>query len=422
MESIERVPSVRVQPQGLAPLLMLGLIASAGMFSANIMPVLVSALREGLGYSARDAGLVGAADIYGAALGCAAAAVLVRRLPWRPTVAVMLAALIVCDGVSPVCRSFALLLPLRFLHGLFGGLSVGMGFAVIARTPAPDRGFGVLMLLQFWLAGLAVMILPNLAARFGPGVPFLALALLGLAALLALPLIPEYAQSTGSVIPRTNEAPRLPLLLALFSLFLFQLTKMSLYSYLLGFGRALGHSVVFLSTVVGAAAWLGSLGALAVVALGLRFGRSRPLAAAVALATAAYLAFLIAGATAAVFAAAEIGVAVVWAFVAPYLFGMCSAFDAHGRTAAWSSFFSKLGMASGPALGGLVLAETHYGRLLWLAIAGIIGSGLCAAWPALLLDRQARAGSEQKRGRGDEEPGGGSTGSAGAGDFTAQLR
>lgn len=380
----------RLRARGLGPLLLLGLIATAGMFSANIMPVLVAALREGLGFSARQAGLVGAADVYGSAIGCAVAALLIRRLPWRAAAAAMLLLLVLIDALSPACRGFGLLLGLRLVHGLAGGISVGIGFSVIGRTPAPDRGFGVLMVLQFWLAGLAVMVLPRLAERLGPGVPFFGLALLGLLAVLALPLLPDYAAAPAAAsAARSGAAPGAPLLLALGGLFLFQLTKMSLYSYLFGYGHALGLSTRFLSAVIGTSAWLGALGSLAVVLLGLRHGRSRPLAAMVLLAVAAYSAFLLGGGIAAVFALAEIGMAMVWAFVAPYLFGLCAAFDTGGRMAAWSSFASKLGMASGPALGGLVLAETHYERLLWLAIAGIIASGLCVAWPARLLDRRA---------------------------------
>jgi len=208
-------------------------------------------------------------------------------------------------------------------------------------------------------------------------------------ALILLPLVPDYPeQPTPPLAQRRRARWNAPLLLGLLGLFLFQATKMSLYSYLFGFGRSLQLSTGFLSAVVGAAAWLGSLGCLAVVTLGLRYGRFRPLCVTIVLAVAAYLAFLLCQGIPVLFAAAEITVAMVWAFVAPYLFGMCSSFDGQGRMAAWSSFFSKLGMATGPALGGVVLAETHYERLLWLAIAGIIGSGLCVAWPALLLDRQ----------------------------------
>lgn len=382
----------KAKPDGLAALVMLAFIATAGMFSANIMPVLVSALRGGLGYSARDAGLVGAADVYGAAFGCALAALLIKRLPWRVTVLATLAAMIAIDGLSVFCTSFDVLLPLRLAHGLVGGISVGIGFSVIGRTPAPHRAFGVLMFLQFWLAGLAVMLLPRLVESSGPGAVFLGLAAIAVLALILLPLVPEYAEGTMTVVaaPR-GIALSAPLLLAFLSLFLFQATKMSLYSYLLGFGHSLDLSTGFLSTVIGASAWLGSLGSVAVVAVGLRYGRVRPLAFMITLAVVAYLAFLFFGSIPPVFAVAEILVAVIWAFVAPYLFALCAAFDSKGQMAAWSSFFSKLGMATGPALGGFVLSETHYERLIWLAIAGIVGSGTCIAWPALLLDRQAAA-------------------------------
>jgi predicted MFS family arabinose efflux permease len=385
--SIEEIPAA-TRFEELAALVVLGVIATAGMFSANIMPVLVSALREGLHYSSRDAGLIGAADVYGAAFGCALAALLIRKMPWRVTAAAMLAAMIVLDGLSTQLGDFRNLLPLRLLHGLIGGVSVGIGFSVIGRTPSPDRGFGVLMLIQFWLAGSAVMLLPRLAAQMGPSAVFLALAGLSLLALVLLPLVPDYPERPAPALaPSAGARWNAPLLLGLLGLFLFQATKMSLYAYLFGFGRSLQLSTAFLSTVIGASAWLGSLGSLAVVALGLRYGRLRPLIVTIALAIAAYLSFLLCDGNPILFGMAEIGMAVVWAFVAPYLFGLCSAFDGEGRMAAWSSFFSKLGMATGPALGGVVLAETHYERLLYLAIAGIIGSGLCVARPARLLDR-----------------------------------
>jgi len=181
---------------------------------------------------------------------------------------------------------------------------------------------------------------------------FLGLSAIALLALMVLPMVPYYAEASA------------PLLLALLRLFPFQATKMSLYSYLFGLGRSLDISTGFLSTVVGASAWHGCLRLVAVVAIGLRYGRDRPLAAMVAAAVIAYMAVLFFGEICAVFAIAEIIVAMIWAFVAPHLFGMCSAFDSKGQMGAWSSFFSKLGTATGPVIGGIVLSETHYERLI----------------------------------------------------------
>lgn len=385
----------RPRPGSYAALLMLGLIGSAGMFVANVLPVLIAALREGLAYPARDAGFIGAADVYGTALGGAVAALLVRRLPWWPAIAAALLALIALDLLSCFVSGFGPLCALRLAHGLVGGLSVGLGFSVIARTPDPDRAFGMLILVQFGLAGLCVMILPRLIAPLGAAAAFLGLAAVSLLALLALARVPEYAPIRGRDAPAgTTPDARLrlslPLLLALLSLFLFQAAKTGLYSYIFGLGRALQLGEGFLSAVLGIAAWAGSAGALLVAVVGLKYGRLRPLALAISLTLVAYLALLRLGSWPAVFAASEMVAVIAWAFIAPYLFGLCAAFDGEGRAAAWSSFFSKSGMATGPALGGLLLAETHYERLIWLAVAGLLCCALSAAWPAWRLERTAK--------------------------------
>ncbi|MGH8445261.1 MAG: MFS transporter, partial [Solimonas sp.] len=316
------------RPEGYAALLMLGLIGSAGMFVANILPVLIAALREGLAYSARDAGFVGAANVYGTAIGGAVGALLMRRLPWRRTIAAALLALLALDLLSCFVPGFAALCALRFAHGLIGGLSVGFAFGVIGRTPDPDRAFGMLILVQFGLAGLCVMILPRLIAPFGAGAAYLGLAAISMLALLVLPLIPDYApRPSAAGAPAARLRLSAGLLLAFASLFLFQATKSSLYSYIFGLGQWLRLDAGFLSTVLGIAAWSGALGALLVTVIGRRYGRLRPLGVVLPLTLAAYFALLTAGTVPAVFAVSELVTVVAWAFIAPYLFGLCAAFD-----------------------------------------------------------------------------------------------
>ena len=50
------------------------------------MPALVDGLIEGLGYSNQQAGIVGSANVYGAALGALTAVFIVKRVPgnWCP--------------------------------------------------------------------------------------------------------------------------------------------------------------------------------------------------------------------------------------------------------------------------------------------------------------------------------------------------
>ena len=127
---------------------------------------------------------------------------LVRRFPWRRIEVVALSVLLLLDLVSTQVTTPGPLIALRFVHGVVGGISVGIGLAVIARTRIPDRAFGMLLTVQYGAGGLGLMFLPRLAHQFGPQVLFLALAAFTSITLLMLPFLAEY--------PPRDRAPRSP--------------------------------------------------------------------------------------------------------------------------------------------------------------------------------------------------------------------
>src|SRR3546814_13920881 len=85
--------------------------------------------------------------------------------------------------------------------------------------------------------------------------------------------------------------------------------------------------------------------------MGTRFGRTRPLLVAMLLSLAGTCGFFWSG-RAPVYFIANVGTAITWSFVVPYLFGILSRLDASGRLATLRGFMSKLGLAFGPMLAG----------------------------------------------------------------------
>ena len=114
----------KVAPDGFVAGVFLSFLATAGLFYVNIMAAIVDGLIVGLGLSDRDAGLIGSVNVYGAAFGALLAVFAIKRLPWRPTAYALLIALIVLDVLSMPIRDFHVLLAMRSLHGLAGGLLV----------------------------------------------------------------------------------------------------------------------------------------------------------------------------------------------------------------------------------------------------------------------------------------------------------
>jgi hypothetical protein len=90
----------KAAPEGLLACALLALLATAGLFYVNIMPALVAGLIDGPGFSKREAGFVGSANVYGAACGALVAVFLVRRLPWRRDELVALLLLLTIDLIS----------------------------------------------------------------------------------------------------------------------------------------------------------------------------------------------------------------------------------------------------------------------------------------------------------------------------------
>lgn len=396
--------SRRVDPDGLPAATMLAILATAGFFYVSIMPALVSGLVAGLGFSAPAAGRVVACNVYGAVVGALGAALIVRHVAWRRAAAGLLVALLALDLASVPAHDAVTLAVLRAAHGLCGGALVGIAYGVMSRTASPDRCFAVLMVVQSSLGGLGRMFLPRLVPHYGAGVLFVSIAAFSVVALALLPALPAYPRPAVAHAAGRVDAPSPPVGAALgvilCGVFLFQAGNMSVTAYVMELGKAQHFDLRFVTTTVGVANWLAMLGALLVVAIGARLGRTGPILAGLLVAMAGNAAYHWAG-SAAVYAAANATTEVAWFFVIPYLLGQCAEFDRSGRSAALAGFVSKLGLATGPLLAAAVLERTarSYDAVVSMAVAAIALSALCALAAGALQRRLYSIDSPTVRGR-----------------------
>jgi predicted MFS family arabinose efflux permease len=394
MSVTEGVLRARVRPaapDGAIARVFLSFLATAGLFYVNIMPAIVDGLIEGMGFTARQAGYVGSANVYGAAAGALLIVFLVRRLRWRPAAYTLLLMLIGMDLVSLLVSTPALLIGLRFVHGFVGGALVGVAFAVIARASLPDRTFGVLLVVQFGLGGLGNLYLPRLVPLFGTDALFLALIAFSLVTLAMVPFLADYparAPRSAADGPSPGIA-KLPLALTLLSIFLFQAANMGLFAFIIGLAKSASLELGFITWTLALSGWIGVAGALLVVAMHTRFGRTMPLAIALAITIAGFYA-LHYSELAAVFLIANCIMGVTWAFIIPYLLGLAAAFDYTGQVAALGGFASKMGLASGPLVAGWLLGDgDDYSKLIGAGIAGLLLCAVAGIFPALRQDRAA---------------------------------
>jgi len=379
----------KVSPNSMIARVFLAFLSTAGLFYVNILPALVDGLITALGFSNQQAGTVASANLYGAAMGALLIVFLIKKLNWQLMALLLLFGLISIDLTSIYVSQANTMIALRFADGFIGGMLVGTGFSVIARTQGPDRTFGVLLFVQFGLGGLGVMTLPGLVDQFGTKALFLTLIAFSTVTLLMLPFLPDYRVDEEAAAQRKIDHGKirvLPLVMTLIAIFLFQAANNSLYAYIIGLGEFFGQQGAMITTTLGVAAWLGLVGAGLVVVISDRFGYVKSLLAGMMVTVIGTWA-LLHSEVGWIWITANCLVGITWAYTISYLLGLVSRFDAAGQMAAMGGFASKMGLASGPAIAALLLGESNYALIIWMAVAGLILSLLVVVLPARMQDR-----------------------------------
>ncbi len=367
----------------------LAFLTTAGLFYVNIMPTIVSGLIEALGLTNQQAGNIASANMYGAASGALFIVFLVKRLNWQLAATLFLSGLIAIDLASMTLTDPTVLVLVRFLHGFIGGMLVGTGFSLIARTSQPDRTFGVLLFVQFGFGGLGIMFIPGLVPEFGTQVLFYSLVAFNVATLLMLPFLPAYQIDPAKkqvTLSKDGAGRKLPIALTLATIFLFQAANMGLFAFIIGLGEYYQLQLGFISTTLGIANWLGLAGAGLVILIGSRFGYLKSLLAGIALTTIAIWALLYSNIPW-IWIVSNCLVGITWGFTISYLLGLASRFDATGQMAAMGGFASKMGLASGPVLTAFLLGEDNYELIIMVATAVMVISALIVLKPARFQDR-----------------------------------
>jgi predicted MFS family arabinose efflux permease len=200
------------------------------------------------------------------------------------------------------------------------------------------------------------------------------LMLFSLMTLLILPLIPNVKEADNNKNPFKINLSFL-LVLALVALFLFQASNMGVADYAFELGKDIGLVNTEISNLLTVANIISILGGLLVYIIGTKYGRTIPLLIGVSV-SAIFTFLLHYSDNISIYFIANAVTGIAWAFVIPYILGLCASFDSHGQMAALAGFISKVGLATGPLVGSLLILDYGFEMILNIATVALIGATL----------------------------------------------
>jgi predicted MFS family arabinose efflux permease len=365
----------------------LGVVAA---FATVVMPIMVGAMVDHLGLSARNAGLVAAAEMSGVFGATLAVVLVVHRWNRRWLALAGLSLLCVANLVAATANTFAVLVGTRFAAGLGAGLVMVTVQASMAATRDPVRAFGILGMSMLLAGVVGLPSIPLAVKPWGTTGAYLALASLVLPGLLLLRWLPAYA-AVEARSPSQRTRLDIPWAMAGLAALLCYMTSFGAVGpYMERLGVASGLGVTTVGKVLGAGSAGGMVGAALATWLGTRVGRAWPLCAGI-FCSIGSLWLLVNGMQPATYAAAAVVLMLAAMFTGPYVMGSLAALDRQGRVLVTGLMIQAVGLAAGPALAGLLVAGDNYVRVGWFGIAGY-GAGFALFLPLLLrIDGGERA-------------------------------
>ena len=349
-----------------------------------LMPIYVGVLEHTMQLGEADLGLLASSDLIGIALVSFLAPLWINRVPWRLTVAVSYGGLIAANLASLLIDDFASLFTLRLLAGALTGALSCVVLGMFSHTRSPDKMAALIVLAQVSYQAIAFLILPGFIAEHGLSafmLPVVALQLVALGSVIWFPRQPITASSDAAIADVGKGAKPWVAVLILASMAAFFTAQASLWAFIQLIGNNLGLD----DTAVGYALAISTFIALAGPAwcawAGDQFGRARPILVA-GVAQIIALACLNTASEVWFFTAVLTVFQVFWTLALGYQYGALVKADHSNRFVAVVPGSQCIGIALGPALGGIVL-EAHGNTGLYLVCGSALLIYLLLILPAI---------------------------------------
>lgn len=345
--------------------LVLSAFASAygvGLLALLALPFLISAVMNDLQLDEAQAGFLMSAEFIFTMVSSLFIAPVMGRAP-RRTLA--LAGALIAIGANVASASIQdiyWLTMMRCIAGAGGGLCLACGNACVSSAQHPDRVAGHMNIL-FVALMIGVMIgFSHTMSAHGLSGLYYAMAATQAAMLLFIPSMPQrpaiahehHAHAPGRSL---FSAAALCMMMAMF---LFSARDTMGWAFVERVGTKVGYDGEQLGLLFSLQAFVGLVGPLLAALIGRRFGLAAPITIGILSTGAVSLGYVLGEHSRLMYTVSVMMIATTYFYALAYLTALAAALDRHGRIAAAAGSFLTLGIAVGPAISGLLVAEGGY--------------------------------------------------------------
>ncbi|MBZ9557639.1 MULTISPECIES: MFS transporter [unclassified Modicisalibacter] len=392
----DRWPGRKLEVDGYVATFMVALSGFAGLTLLAVLPLWVSSLIDNGHYSPSSAGQVASFNLLGTAVGMIFLAWLIRRRSRVRIALAGIAILLIANLVSLFVDSLHGLMIVQGVGGAGAGLLAGTAYAWSAKQRFPERGYAMLLMMQFLGTGGLISLLADPVAAHGTEVIYLCLVGCSLVSLLGVPFmahqtLPDGDAGDGKATSMLALFADWRVWSALLAIGLFELANGGVWAFMQPFGEHLisADTIQYVIALTGA---VGAPGALAVMLLGPRFGHTKPLCIGL-FGSLAAVALLLPLNSATTYILSTLLLNFLWAFTLPYLQGVLARMDPHGELTTIGGVVIMSSLSFGPSLIGFGIATggLHLGLVVvMVAFAGCLAIALPTTWATRELDPSRR--------------------------------
>jgi predicted MFS family arabinose efflux permease len=367
-------------------MLWMGILGSITVLPVLILPNLVGSVVDELGFTETQASTAASLNFVAGAIIALVMAFNIRSLNLQKVAVISLFLAAISDFLSGYTGdNVYLFMTMRALAGLGQGAAYTAVMSSIARTGDPDRGYGILMTMQFGISAIGLYLIPLVLSLAGIQGMFIGLAAMDLIGIfMAYKLIPS-KRGIDSNLHDENDLSQVEwkvifggaAIMVILGLCFLETAMTAQFSFTERVAtQRLGMEPEAVGSILAIASLLSIPGGFGCVLLGTRYGRSIPLF--MGLATSIVGVTLLAMAQdPLMYAISAYILGFTWAFTLPYYQAAQAALCPHGSIVAAGSFSGTMGNAAGPGLAGMAVLIGGYNAVLLMAGAMLLISILC---------------------------------------------